>query len=49
MELPWNDPRTNKFATSIGLITSDGPLGANIMACEWTHHLSYNPGLIAVS
>ncbi len=19
------------------------------MACEWTHHLSYNPGLIAVS
>lgn len=49
MELPWNDPRTNKFATTIGLITSDGPLGANIMACEWTHHLSYNPGLIAVS
>lgn len=49
MELPWNDPRTNKFATTIGLITSNGPHGSNIMACEWTHHLSYNPGLIAVS
>lgn len=41
MELPWNDPRSNKFATTIGLITSDGPYGPNIMACEWTHHLSY--------
>ena len=49
MELPWNDPRTNKFATTIGLITSDEPLGPNIMACEWTHHLSYDPGLIAIS
>ena len=49
MELPWNDRRSNKFATTIGLITSSGPSGTNIMACEWTHHLSYKPGLIAVS
>jgi flavin reductase (DIM6/NTAB) family NADH-FMN oxidoreductase RutF len=49
MKLPWNDPRSNKFATSIGLITSNGPHGHNIMACEWTHHLSYDPGLVAVS
>ena len=35
--------------TSIGLITSNGPHGHNIMACEWTHHLSHSPGLIAVS
>jgi flavin reductase (DIM6/NTAB) family NADH-FMN oxidoreductase RutF len=49
MELPWNDPRSNKFATTIGLITSYGSDGPNIMACEWTHHLSYDPGLIAVS
>ena len=49
MDLPWGDPRSNKFATSIGLITSNGPQGHNIMACEWTHHLSYGPGLIAVS
>ena len=49
MDLPWGDPRSNKFATSIGLITSNGPHGPDIMACEWTHHLSYRPGLIAVS
>lgn len=49
MDLPWGDPRSNKFATTIGLITSDGPNKQNIMACEWTHHLSYRPGLIAVS
>ncbi len=49
MDLPWGDPRSNKFATTIGLITSDGPNKQNIMASEWTHHLSYRPGLIAVS
>lgn len=49
MDLPWGDPRSNKFATSIGLITSNGPYGHDILACEWTHHISYRPGLIAVS
>ena len=49
VELPWNDPRSNKFVTIIGLITSSGSSGPNIMACEWTHHLSYKPGLIAIS
>ena len=32
----------------MGLITTDGPHGADIMACEWTHFVSYSPGLIAV-
>ena len=49
MDLPWNDERSNQFITNVGLITSDGPHGHDIMACEWTHHLSYRPGLIAVS
>ena len=49
MELPWNDSCSNKFVTIIGLITSSGSSGPNIMACEWTQHLSYKPGLIAVS
>jgi flavin reductase (DIM6/NTAB) family NADH-FMN oxidoreductase RutF len=48
LDLPWNDERSNKFITNVGLITSDGPFGPNVMACEWTHHISYNPGLIAV-
>ena len=48
MDLPWNDERSNQFITNVGLITSDGPFGPNVMACEWTHHISYRPGFIAV-
>jgi flavin reductase (DIM6/NTAB) family NADH-FMN oxidoreductase RutF len=48
LDLPWNDERSNKFITNVGLITSDGHFGSNVMACEWTHHVSYRPGLIAV-
>lgn len=48
MDLPWGDERTKQFVTNIGLITSYGPFGHNVMACEWTHHISYSPGLIAV-
>ena len=48
MDLPWGDEISNKFITNVGLITSDGPFGADVMACEWTHHISYSPGLIAI-
>ena len=41
--------RTVQFLTNVGLITSDGPYGPNVMAAEWTHHISYSPGLIAVN
>jgi flavin reductase (DIM6/NTAB) family NADH-FMN oxidoreductase RutF len=49
MDLTWNDRRTRKFLTNVGLITSDGPYGPNVMAAEWTHHISYSPSLIAVN
>ncbi len=49
MDLPYGDIKTWKFATNVGLITSNGPVGHNIMAAEWTHMVSYSPGLIAVS
>jgi flavin reductase (DIM6/NTAB) family NADH-FMN oxidoreductase RutF len=49
MDLLWNDKRTRQFVTNIGLITTAGPLGRNIMAAEWTHHISYSPSLIAVN
>lgn len=49
MNIEWGSPATQKFITNVGLITSNGPYGNNIMACEWTHHISYSPGLIAVS
>ncbi len=48
MDLPWGDERTIQFITNVGLITTTGPNGNNIMACEWTHHVSYKPGLIAI-
>jgi hypothetical protein len=38
-----NDEGSNKFITNVGLITSNGPFGADVMGCEWTHHVSYNP------
>ncbi len=46
MDLPWGDERTVQFITNVGLVTSRGPYGDNVMACEWTHHVSYSPGLI---
>lgn len=48
MDLPYGDERSKQFITNVGLITSDGPFGPNVMACEWTHHISYSPGLVAV-
>ncbi len=49
MNLEWDDPRTRKFITNIGLITSKDTYGDNIMAAEWTHHVSYSPSLMAVN
>jgi flavin reductase (DIM6/NTAB) family NADH-FMN oxidoreductase RutF len=49
MDLLWNDRRTRQFVTNVGLITSDGSFGPNIMAAEWTHHISYSPSLIAAN
>jgi flavin reductase (DIM6/NTAB) family NADH-FMN oxidoreductase RutF len=48
MDLPWGDEKSLQFITNVGLITSHGPHGHNIMSAEWTHHISYSPGLIAV-
>ena len=48
MDLPWGDEKTVQFITNVVLITSNGPFGDNIMAAEWTHHVSYSPGLVAV-
>ncbi len=47
MNIEWGDERL-QTVTGVGLITSNGKHGNNIMAAEWTHHVSYDPGLIAV-
>ncbi len=49
MDIPWGSEVAAKFITNVGLITSNGPFGHNIMAAEWTHHVSYSPGLIMVN
>src|SRR5213594_1308875 len=36
------------FATTVGLITTKVKNGQNVMAAEWTMHISYDPMLIAV-
>lgn len=48
MDLPWGDDTTQQFITNVGIVSSNGPNGQDIMACEWTHHISYSPGLIAI-
>jgi flavin reductase (DIM6/NTAB) family NADH-FMN oxidoreductase RutF len=49
MDIPWGSEAHHKFVTNVGLITSSGPHGDNIMAAEWTHHVSYSPGLVMVN
>lgn len=49
MDLSWDDRRTRQYITNVGLITSDGPNGPDIMSAEWTHYISYAPALMAVS
>ncbi len=36
------------FTTTVALITTDGPMGPNVMAAEWTFNVSYDPFLISV-
>lgn len=49
MDIPWGSDIANRFITNVGLVTTNGTYGHNVMACEWTHHLSYKPALIGVS
>jgi flavin reductase (DIM6/NTAB) family NADH-FMN oxidoreductase RutF len=45
---PIQDNVHRYFATTVGLITTDGKWGPNVMAAEWTMHVSYGPMLVAV-
>ncbi len=48
MESAELDEAYAQFTTTVGLITTDGPKGPNVMSAEWTFHVSYDPFLIAV-
>ena len=47
IDLGWNEA-VKKFVTNVGLITTNGPWGHNIMAAEWTRQISYEPPLLSV-
>ncbi|VVC02906.1 FMN reductase (NADH) RutF [Candidatus Burarchaeum australiense] len=49
MDLAWDDARTRKFTSTLGLITSDGPWGPNIMCAEWSRHISYSPSIMLLN
>lgn len=49
MDIAKGSPAREAFVTNVGLITSNGPHGHNIMAAEWTFQISYDPSLLAVS
>jgi flavin reductase (DIM6/NTAB) family NADH-FMN oxidoreductase RutF len=49
MDIPLGSDAAYKFVTNVGLITTNGPNGPNVMACEWTHHIAHDRGLILIS
>ncbi len=49
MDIPWGSDIARRFIANVGLITTNGVHGQDIMACEWVHQVSYSPALIAVS
>ncbi len=49
MKLEYADEKTKAMVTNVGLISSNGTHGYNIMACEWTHQISHDPGLFALA
>lgn len=49
MDIDHGSDVAKKFVTNVGLVTSTGPHGDNIMAAEWTYHVSYDPGIVVIS
>jgi len=49
MDLTYGSPAREAFVTNVGLITSNGPHGHNIMPAEWTAQITYDPAHITIS
>ncbi len=49
MNISKGSPESTSFVTGVGLITSNGLWDHNIMSAEWTHNVSYEPGLIMIN
>ena len=48
MDMAYGSEQAGKFVKNVGLVTTRGAFGDDIMACEWTYQVSYSPGQIAV-
>ncbi len=49
MDLKYGGDEAKKFITNVGLVSSSGSIGDNIMSAEWTHVISYSPWLIMIN
>ncbi len=49
MEMKYGEAESRQFVTNLGLVTSSGKWGHDIMTAEWTHHISYSPAMVAVN
>lgn len=49
MDIKYGSPEAKSFVTNLSLVTSRGKWGDNIMAAEWVHQVSYEPGLVMVN
>ena len=49
MEMKYGGAESKQFVTNLGLITSSGKWGHNIMTAEWVHHISYDPAMVVVN
>lgn len=48
MDLPTGDPRTLKFIENVAILTTDGPIGPNVMTAAWVYRISASPAMIAI-
>lgn len=48
MEIKADSDLAKGFTTTVGIVSSRGSLGDNLMAAEWTYLVSYNPAMITV-
>ena len=49
MDLEYGTLETRKFVTNIGLVSSKGKYGYDIMSAEWARMVSYSPGYIMLN
>lgn len=47
--MKYGGEESRQFVTNLGLVTSNGKWGHNIMTAEWAHHISYDPAMVVIN